>query len=220
MQNIPSYFCEKRPKEIFVYEKDIPKEILAIEGDVAVDTEAMGLRVGRDRLCYVQFSFGDGIAHLIKIHQDQKKAPHLSSLLSDPKRTKIFHFAPFDVHILLHTFGFLCQPLFCTRTASKICRTYTERHGLKEVCKKMLQIELSKESQSSDWGEETLSSAQQHYAAKDVIYLHALRQALQKMAQRENKEKVIRSAMQALPPIVFLENKGFSAELFSYGPQT
>lgn len=147
-------------------------------GAVAVDTETLGLVPRRDRLCVVQLSPGDGTADVVRIATAQKEAPNLVAMLEDPIREKIFHYGRFDIAVLFHTFGVTTTPVFCTKIASRLCRTYTDRHGLKDNLKEMLEIDISKAQQSSDWAAETLSPAQLEYAASDVLHLHALRDKL------------------------------------------
>ena len=152
---------------------------------VAIDTETLGLNPLRDRLCVVQISPGDGTADVIQIAKGQKKAPNLVSLLRDRKVTKLFHFGRFDLAVLFHTFGVMPQPVFCTKIASRLTRTYTDRHGLKDICSELLGVTLSKVQQSSDWAAETLSQEQLEYAASDVLYLHQLRDKLVERLERE-----------------------------------
>lgn len=169
-------------KHLTVYKGDLPDlaryQSGAEGGAVAIDTETMGLNLQRDRLCLVQLSAGGGIVDLVQIEAGQKKAPNLVKLLKDSKITKIFHYARFDMAVLYHAFGAMPQNVFCTKIASKLARTYTDRHGLKDLCAELLDVQISKQQQSSYWGAEVLSKAQQHYAAGDVLYLHALRDIL------------------------------------------
>lgn len=155
--------------------------------EVAIDTETMGLNPHRDRLCLVQLSPGDGSADIIQIPQDASEAPNLVKLLTDPGVTKIFHYARFDVAVLQQRFGVVTGPLYCTKIASRLVRTYTDRHGLKELARELLNVDLSKQQQSSDWGSEKLSEAQLDYAASDVLYLHDLKRHLDRMLKRENR---------------------------------
>ncbi len=155
--------------------------------EVAIDTETMGLRPNRDRLCVVQLSPGDGSADLVQIPQDATEAPNLVKLLADPRVTKIFHYARFDVAVLRKRFGVVTGPIFCTKIASKLVRTYTDRHGLKDLVRELLNVDLSKQQQSSDWGADKLSDAQLDYAASDVLYLHDLKRHLDRMLRRENR---------------------------------
>jgi len=161
--------------------------------EVAIDTETMGLNPHRDRLCLVQLSPGDGSADIIQIPHDATEAPNLVRLLSDPGVTKIFHYARFDVAVLQHRFGVVTGPIYCTKIASRLVRTYTDRHGLKELVRELLNVDLSKQQQSSDWGQEKLSDAQLDYAASDVLYLHDLKRHLDRMLRRENRMELAQS---------------------------
>ncbi len=161
------------------HEGDIPAAAaLRYTGAIAIDTETLGLIPRRDRLCLVQLSPGDGTADVIRIARGQTQAPNLVAMLEDPARQKIFHFGRFDIAVLFHTFGVTTNPVFCTKIASRLVRTYTDRHGLKDNLKEMLDVDISKHQQSSDWAAETLSHAQLEYAASDVLHLHALREKL------------------------------------------
>lgn len=156
-------------------------------GAIAVDTETLGLVPRRDRLCVVQLSPGDGTADVVRIAAGQKAAPNLTAMLEDPAREKIFHYGRFDIAVLFYTFGVTTTPVFCTKIASRLCRTYTDRHGLKDNLKEMLEIDISKAQQSSDWAAETLSQAQLEYAASDVLHLHALRDKLTQRLIRDGR---------------------------------
>jgi len=156
-------------------------------GAIAIDTETLGLIPRRDRLCVVQLSSGDGSADVIRIAAGQKEAPNLIAMLEDPSRQKIFHYGRFDIAVLFHTFGVTTTPVFCTKIASRLTRTYTDRHGLKENLKEMLDVDISKQQQSSDWAAETLSQAQLEYAASDVLHLHALRDKLMARLVRDGR---------------------------------
>ncbi|HWV20576.1 MAG TPA: ribonuclease H-like domain-containing protein [Devosia sp.] len=161
--------------------------------EVAIDTETMGLQPHRDRLCVVQLSPGDGSADVIQIPQDAAEAPNLVRLLTDPGVTKIFHYARFDVAVLQQRFGVVTGPIYCTKIASRLVRTYTDRHGLKELARELLNVDLSKQQQSSDWGNEKLTDAQLDYAASDVLYLHDLKRHLDRMLKRENRMELAQS---------------------------
>ncbi|ODN69375.1 ribonuclease D [Methylobrevis pamukkalensis] len=184
---------------------------------VAIDTETLGLNPHRDRLCVVQLSPGDGTADVVQIARGQTEAPNLCKLLTDPARTKIFHFARFDVAVLQKTFGVVTSPVFCTKIASKLTRTYTDRHGLKDVTRELLGIEISKQQQSSDWAAATLSEAQLHYAASDVLNLHALRDRLTAMLRREEREDLARACFDFLPTRARLDLDGWAeADIFAH----
>jgi len=180
-----------------------------LKGDIAIDTEAMGLINRRDRLCLVQLSTGDGDVHLVKFARNAYDAPNLKKLLSDPSTTKLFHFARFDVAIIRFYLGILVQPIYCTRTASKLVRTFTDRHGLKELCKELLGKEISKQQQSSDWGANELSQEQKEYAASDVLYLHQLRDILNAMLIREGREELAQACFNFLPARAMLDLSGW-----------
>jgi len=174
---------------ITLHHGDIPKT-LSFGPVIAVDTEAMGLKNSRDRLCLVQLSAGDGTAHLVQFDRGAYEATNLKKLLGNPKVTKLFHFARFDVAILKEYLGVDCTPLYCTRIASMLARTYTDKHSLKDLCRELLNIDLSKQQQSSDWGAEELSQEQQAYAANDVLHLHKLRTALDQILEREGRREL------------------------------
>jgi ribonuclease D len=184
---------------------------------VAIDTETLGLEVGRDRLCLVQLSRGDGAAEIVQIAPGQKRAPNLERLLADPNVLKLFHFGRFDMAALSHAFGVMASPVYCTKIASKIARTYTDRHGLKDLARELLGVDISKQQQSSDWGAETLTEAQLAYAAADVLHLHALREKLDAMLVREGRDGLARAAFAYLPERVRLDLAGFAAmDIFAH----
>jgi ribonuclease D len=190
---------------------DLP-DLSGYTGSVAIDTETMGLNPHRDRLCVVQLSRGDGSADVVQIPLGHTDAPHLKGLLADPKITKIFHFARFDVAVLYHAFGVMPQPVYCTKIASRLVRTYTDRHGLKDLVREVLNIDLSKQQQSSDWGSQALSEAQLAYAASDVVHLHALRERLDGMLAREGRADLAKACFEFLPTRVKLDLQGWEAE--------
>ncbi len=184
----------------------------------AIDTETLGLSVGRDRLCVVQLSGGDGDADVVQIAAGQQRAPNLERLLADPNVVKLFHFGRFDMAVLAHAFGVMAGPVYCTKIASKLARTYTDRHGLKDLTRELLSVEVSKQQQSSDWGAETLTDAQLAYAASDVLHLHALREKLDTMLMREGRDSLARAAFAYLPDRVRLDLAGFAdMDIFSHG---
>ena len=199
------------------HRNDLPAEASFGEA-VAIDTETLGLAVGRDRLCVVQLSRGDGTADIVQIAPGQTSAPNLERLLADPAIVKLFHFGRFDMAVMQHAFGVMAAPIYCTKIASKIARTYTDRHGLKDLTRELLNVEISKQQQSSDWGAGTLSEAQLAYAASDVLHLHALREKLDAMLTREGRDGLARAAFVYLPDRVRLDLAGFEAmDIFSHG---
>jgi ribonuclease D len=190
---------------------DLP-DLTRYTDSVAIDTETMGLDPHRDRLCLVQMSNGDGSADVVQIPKGHVDAPHLKALLADPKVTKIFHFARFDLAALYNAFGVMPQSVYCTKIASRLSRTYTDRHGLKDLVRELLNIDLSKQQQSSDWGSQTLSEAQLAYAASDVLHLHALRERLDAMMAREGRLELARACFEFLPTRARLDLQGWGAE--------
>src|SRR5438477_3284840 len=179
---------------------------------VAIDSETMGLYPHRDRLCVVQMSNGDGSADVIQIAKDQRDAPNLKALLANPKVTKIFHFARFDLAVLYHSFGVMPQPIYCTKIASRLSRTYTDRHGLKDLVRDLLNIDLSKQQQSSDWGSDELSENQVAYAASDVLHLHQLRDRLDAMLARAERADLADARFRFLPTRARLDLLGWGEE--------
>src|ERR1700751_4308475 len=190
---------------------DLP-DLSRYTDSVAIDTETMGLHPHRDRLCVVQMSNGDGSADVVQIPKDHTDAPNLKALLANPKVTKIFHFARFDLAALYNAFGVMPQPVYCTKIASRLTRTYTDRHGLKDLVRELLNIDLSKQQQSSDWGAQTLSEAQLAYAASDVPHLHALRERLDIMLAREGRLGLAQSCFEFLPTRARLDLQGWDTE--------
>jgi ribonuclease D len=190
---------------------DLP-DLSRYTGSVAIDTETMGLHPHRDRLCVVQLSNGDGSADVVQIPKDRTDAPNLKALLGDPKLTKIFHFARFDIAALYNAFGVMPHPVYCTKIASRLSRTYTDRHGLKDLVREVLNIDLSKQQQSSDWGSQSLSEAQLAYAASDVLHLHALRERLDAMLAREGRLELAQACFEFLPTRARLDLQGWDTE--------
>ena len=176
---------------------------------VAVDTETMGLNPHRDRLCLVQLSGGNGDAHIVRLPQGQYDAPRLKALMTDPAVLKIFHFARFDIAVIKQFLGVMPQPIYCTKIASRLVRTFTDRHGLKDLCRDLLNVELSKEQQSSDWGAPELTAAQLKYAASDVLHLHALRAKLDDMLAREGRREIAEACFRFLPTRAQLDLAGW-----------
>jgi len=187
---------------------DLPAEV-EFGATVAIDTEAMGLNPHRDRLCVVQLSSGDGSAHLVQLDAGDYAAPNLRRLLADPAVTKLFHFARFDLAMMYRYLETMATPVYCTKVASRLARTFTDRHGLRDLCKDLLGVDLKKEQQSSDWGAPALSDEQQRYAASDVLYLHALRARLDTMLMREGRMALAQRCFEFLPHRVMLDLEGW-----------
>jgi ribonuclease D len=196
---------------IRLHRGDLP-DLSRFTNSVAVDTETMGLHPHRDRLCVVQLSNGDGSADVVQILKGNADAPNLKALLGNPAITKIFHFARFDLAALYNAFGVMPQPVYCTKIASRLCRTYTDRHGLKDLVREVLNIDLSKQQQSSDWGSQALSDAQLAYAASDVLHLHSLRERLDVMLAREGRMELAQACFKFLPTRAELDLRGWGTE--------
>ncbi|MCA3553953.1 ribonuclease H-like domain-containing protein [Aestuariivirga sp.] len=196
---------------IKLYKGDLPPG-LDFGSSVAVDTETLGLVPRRDKLCLVQLSAGDGNAHLVQPDRSGYDAPNLRALFANPAVTKIFHYARFDVAVIRHYLGVDVFPLYCTKVASRLTRTYTDRHGLKDLVKELLGIELNKQQQSSDWGAHMLSDSQKQYAAQDVLYLHELKSRLDQMLAREGREAVARACFDFIPTRAALDLSGWTEE--------
>jgi ribonuclease D len=196
---------------IRLHRGDLP-DLTRYTDSVAIDTETMGLNPHRDRLCVVQMSNGDGSADVVQIPKDHSDAPNLKALLANPGIIKIFHFARFDLAALYNAFGVMPQPVYCTKIASRLTRTYTDRHGLKDLVREVLNIDLSKQQQSSDWGSPALSEAQLAYAASDVLHLHGLRERLDAMLAREGRVELARACFEFLPTRARLDLGGWEAE--------
>jgi ribonuclease D len=196
---------------IRLHHGDLP-DLSAYGAVVAIDTETLGLNPHRDRLCVVQLSPGDGSADVVQIPAGKVASPNLVRLLSDPKKLKLFHFARFDLAVLCKAYGVLAGPVYCTKIASKLTRTYTDKHGLKDLVRELLGIDLSKQQQSSDWGAAKLSDAQLAYAAADVLHLHALKERLDQMLARENRKSLAEACFGFLPTRVELDLGGWAEE--------
>lgn len=205
--------------KIILFENDIPNDF-HIKGDLAIDTETMGLNLHRDRLCVLQFSCGDGCAYLVQFNSGNYQAPNLKALLKDEARCKIFHFARFDLAAIKKYLDIELSNVFCTKIASRLVRTYTESHSLKTLCKELLNIDLSKQQQSSNWGSEILTREQQAYASKDVLYLHELRAILLDRLIVENRSELAHNIFQFLPTRVELDLKGWhNIDIFAHSVQ-
>lgn len=201
---------------ITLHTNDIPAD-LDLGDKIAVDTEAMGLLNHRDRLCVVQLSSGDGTAHLVHFPEANYDAPNLKAVLADESREKLFHFARFDYAIIKKYLGVECTPLYCTRTASYFARTYTDRHGLRDLCKELLGVELNKQQQSSNWGAQTLSDEQQVYAANDVLYLHQLKEKLEAMLASEDRTELAHKTINFIPTRAALDLAGWlDVDIFAH----
>lgn len=199
-----------------VYQNDLPNG-LTLGTVVAIDCETMGLNPHRDRLCVVQLSGGDGNAHLIQVALGQTEAPNLCKILTDPNILKLFHYGRFDIAALQNTFGALAAPVYCTKIASKLVRTYTDRHGLKNLVHELLNADMSKQQQSSDWGAEKLTDAQIAYAASDVLYLHRLRKKLDANLVREGRDGLAKACFDFLPQRALLDLRGWAdQDIFSH----
>lgn len=201
---------------IHLHKGDLPAG-LDLGPVVAIDTETMGLNPHRDRLCLAQLSAGDGDAHLVQFAQGRYEAPRLKALLADPQRLKLFHFARFDVAVLRHYLGVVTQPIYCTKIAARLVRTYTDKYGLKDLAKEMLGIEISKQQQSSDWGAEQLNDEQLAYAASDVLHLHKLKAKLDALLDREQRRELAEAAFRFIPYRAALDLEGWSdVDIFAH----
>lgn len=201
---------------IHLYKNDLP-DGLDLGPVVAIDCETMGLNPHRDRLCLVQMSGGDGHAHLVHVDKGQTEAPNLARMLEDPEVLKLFHFGRFDIAAMYHAFGALAAPVFCTKIASKLVRTYTDRHGLRNLCQELLNVDISKMQQSSDWGAPKLTDAQMTYAASDVLYLHRLKDIFETRLEREGRTEIAQACFDFLPTRARLDLAGWpEIDIFSH----
>ena len=202
-----------------LHKGDLP-DTLDLGAVVAIDSETMGLSIGRDRLCVVQLSGGDGNAHLVQMpppgRDGRLHAPNLERLLTDPTRLKLFHFARFDVAVLQHSLGVTTAPIYCTKIASKLVRTYTDRHGLKDLVRELIGVDLSKQQQSSDWGADALTEEQIAYAASDVLYLHQIKARLDDMLRREGRTALAEACFRFLPTRAALDIQGWPEDIFEH----
>ncbi|WP_224824339.1 ribonuclease D [Cognatishimia sp. MH4019] len=199
-----------------LYQNDLPNG-LDLGPIVAIDCETMGLNPHRDRLCVIQMSGGDGDAHLVQVAKGQTEAPNLCRMLANPDVLKLFHFGRFDIAAMLNAFGTVTAPVYCTKIASKLVRTYTDRHGLKNLLQELLEVDISKQQQSSDWGAEALTDAQVAYAASDVLYLHKLREKLDEMLAREGRTEMAQACFDFLPMRAQLDLQGWpEIDIFSH----
>lgn len=201
---------------IFLHHNDLPADV-DLGNEIAVDSETMGLNPHRDRLCVVQLSAGDGDAHLVKFDGKTYDAPNLVKQLGDPNRLKLFHFGRFDIAVLQKYLGVTCSPVYCTKIASRLVRTFTDRHGLKNLCQELIGVDISKQQQSSDWGAPELTKAQQEYAASDVLYLHQLRDKLEIMLEREGRQELAQECFKFLPVRAELDLVGWDeTDIFAH----
>ncbi len=202
--------------KIHFHKNDLPDGV-TFDKAVAVDSETMGLKPYRDRLCLIQLSGGDGEAHLVQFEKGKYDAPNLKALFTNPDIEKIFHFARFDLQVIKYYLKVDCQPVYCTKMASKLCRTFTERHGLREICMELLGVELDKENQSSDWGAHELSEEQMIYAANDVLYLHQIRDILDQKVEREGRKDMLNEINRFLRTRADLDRLGFrETDIFAH----
>ena len=199
-----------------LYKNDLP-DGLDMGPVVAIDCETMGLNPHRDRLCVIQMSGGDGNSHIVQVEKGQTSAPNLAKMLEDPNVLKLFHFGRFDIAAMYHTFGALAAPVYCTKIASRLVRTYTDRHGLKNLCSELLGVDISKQQQSSDWGAAELTQAQLEYAASDVLYLHQLREKFDAMLAREGRTEMAQACFDFLPMRARLDLAGWpETDIFAH----
>jgi ribonuclease D len=209
--------CRRAAVTNFLHRGDLPDD-LDLGPIVAIDCETMGLQPARDRLCVVQLSAGDGDAHLVQVARGQTEAPNLCRLLADPQVLKLFHYGRFDIAAMHHAFGTLAAPVWCTKIASRLVRTYTDRHGLRSLLQELLSVDISKQQQSSDWGAESLTEAQIAYAASDVLHLHRLREALIAMLEREGRLEMAEACFAFLPTRARLDLAGWAeTDIFAHG---
>ena len=202
--------------EIHLHKGDLPAG-LSFGSSVAVDSETMGLIPSRDRLCLVQLSAGDGVCHLVQIARGQTEAPNLAALMTNPAVLKLFHFGRFDIAVFLERLGVMTTPVYCTKIASKLVRTMTDRHGLKDLCKELIGVDISKQQQTSDWGAEDLNADQQRYAASDVLYLHRLKEALDALLAREDRAALAQKCFDFLPTRAALDIAGWpESDIFAH----
>jgi ribonuclease D len=213
----PRTYCPQDPSVTIRFHRGDLPDLSRYSASAAIDTETMGLNPHRDRLCVVQLSPGDGTADVVQIAQGQSQAPNLKRLLADTDVTKIFHFARFDIAALYNAFGVMARPVYCTKIASRLVRTYTDRHGLKDLVRELLGVDLSKQQQSSDWGADTLTDAQLAYAASDVLYLHELQAKLDANLAREGRTGIARACFEFLPTRALLDLNGWpEVDIFAH----
>ena len=195
---MPHQIMAQKVKNIKLYKNDLPLNI-KFKGSIAIDTETMGLNINSDRLCLIQISDEEGNPYIVQFQKNCYDAPNLKKILKDENILKIFHYARFDIAVIKKNLGIMCKSIYCTKIASKLARTFTDRHGLKDLCRDLLKVDLNKQSQTSDWGNDNLSSNQLEYAANDVIYLHKIKNKLDKMIKREGKQNLAKACFEYLP---------------------
>tara|TARA_B100000029_G_scaffold411047_1_gene413226 strand:+ start:7554 stop:8198 length:645 start_codon:yes stop_codon:yes gene_type:complete len=195
---MPHLSMDQKVKNIKFYKNDLPLNV-KFKHSIAIDTETMGLNINNDRLCLIQISDENGNCHIVQFLKNSYSAPNLKKILNDKKILKIFHYARFDIAVIKKNLKVMCEPIYCTKIASKLARTFTDRHGLKDLCKDLLKIDINKNSQTSDWGNDNLTQNQIEYAANDVLYLHEIKNKLDKMIKREGKYEIAKSCFKFLP---------------------
>ena len=194
---MPHHTMDQKVKNIKLYKNDLPANV-KFEKSIAIDTETMGLNINNDRLCLIQISDGKNNSYIVQFLKNSYDAPNLKKILNDKNILKIFHYARFDIAVIKKNLGIMCEPIYCTKIASKLARTFTDRHGLKDLCKDLLKVDLNKQSQTSDWGNDTLTENQLDYAANDVLYLHEIKNKLDKMIVREGTLHLAKSCFEFL----------------------
>ena len=194
---MPHHTMDQKVKNIKLYKNDLPANV-KFEKSIAIDTETMGLNINNDRLCLIQISDGKNNSYIVQFLKNCYDAPNLKKILNDKNILKIFHYARFDIAVIKKNLGIMCKPIYCTKIASKLARTYTDRHGLKDLCKNLLKVDLNKQNQTSDWGNDVLTENQLEYAANDVLYLHEIKNKLDKIIEREGKQEIAKACFEFL----------------------
>ena len=205
---MPHHTMDQKVKNIKLYKNDLPANV-KFEKSIAIDTETMGLNINNDRLCLIQISDGKNNSYIVQFLKNSYDAPNLKKILNDKNILKIFHYARFDIAVIKKNLGIMCEPIYCTKIASKLARTFTDRHGLKDLCKDLLKVDLNKQSQTSDWGNDTLTENQLDYAANDVLYLHEIKNKLDKMMVREGKLHLAKSCFEFLSTLAEFDLLGW-----------
>ena len=205
---MPHHTMAQKVKNIKLYKNDLPINI-KFKGSIAIDTETMGLNINNDRLCLIQISDGNGNSYLVQFLKNSYNAPNLKKILIDQNILKIFHYARFDIAVIKKNLRVMCKPIYCTKIASKLARTFTDRHGLKDLCKDLLKIDLNKQNQTSDWGNDNLTENQLEYAVNDVLYLHEIKNKLDKIIEREGKQNLAKACFKFLPTKAEFDLRGW-----------